>query len=168
MVVKYAKWLQNIPTFSIPRPSKIYPSRGFWSGNNPSGNPDLFLSPATIFYPLCFHLVVKNGLACILCMLVCNSLEQIVISTYTADFIISLKIVSVPFSDNYLKLGEPWSRKRGKGCRLISHKTSIEFSVPALLDRVARFFLVHDTKTGKNVPCEHNMYRMVTKYPKYP
>jgi hypothetical protein len=33
--------------------------------------------------------------------------------------------------------------------------------------RVARFFLVHDTKAGKNVPNEHKMYRMVTKYPKY-
>jgi hypothetical protein len=35
-------------------------------------------------------------------------------------------------------------------------------------DGVARFFLVHDTKTGKNVPKEHIMYRMVIKYPKYP
>jgi hypothetical protein len=34
--------------------------------------------------------------------------------------------------------------------------------------RVARFFLEHDTKTGKNVPNEHKMYRMVIKYPKYP
>jgi hypothetical protein len=32
--------------------------------------------------------------------------------------------------------------------------------------RVARFFLVHDTKTGKNVPNEHKMYQMVIKYPK--
>jgi hypothetical protein len=31
---------------------------------------------------------------------------------------------------------------------------------------VARFFLVHDTKTGKNVPKEHKMYQMVIKYPK--
>jgi hypothetical protein len=31
----------------------------------------------------------------------------------------------------------------------------------------ARFFLVHDTKTGKSVPNEHKMYRMVIKYPKY-
>jgi hypothetical protein len=28
-------------------------------------------------------------------------------------------------------------------------------------------FLVHDT-TGKNVPNEHKMYRMVIKYPKFP
>jgi hypothetical protein len=27
--------------------------------------------------------------------------------------------------------------------------------------RVARFFLVHDTKTGKNVPHEHKMYQDV-------
>jgi hypothetical protein len=26
--------------------------------------------------------------------------------------------------------------------------------------------LVHDTKTGKNVPNEHEMYQMVIKYPK--
>jgi hypothetical protein len=31
--------------------------------------------------------------------------------------------------------------------------------------RVARFFLVHDTKTGKN---EHKMYLMVMKYSKWP
>jgi hypothetical protein len=29
---------------------------------------------------------------------------------------------------------------------------------------VARFFLVHDTKTGKNAPNEHKMYQMVIKY----
>jgi hypothetical protein len=28
------------------------------------------------------------------------------------------------------------------------------------------FSLVHDTKTGKNVPNEHKMYQMVIKYPK--
>jgi hypothetical protein len=32
--------------------------------------------------------------------------------------------------------------------------------------RVARFFLSHETKTGKNVPNEHKMYQMVIKYPK--
>jgi hypothetical protein len=31
--------------------------------------------------------------------------------------------------------------------------------------RVARFVLVHDTKTGKNVPNEHKMYQIVIKYP---
>jgi hypothetical protein len=35
------------------------------------------------------------------------------------------------------------------------------------LTKVARFFLVHDTKFGINVPNEHKMYRMVIKYPKY-
>jgi hypothetical protein len=34
-------------------------------------------------------------------------------------------------------------------------------------DRVARFFLVHDTETGKNVPSEQKMYRMFTKYPEW-
>jgi hypothetical protein len=41
--------------------------------------------------------------------------------------------------------------------------------------RVARFFLVHDTKTGKNVPNEHKMYQMLiqffqmaVKYSKWP
>jgi hypothetical protein len=28
--------------------------------------------------------------------------------------------------------------------------------------RVARFYLVHGTKTGKNVPNQHKMYQMVT------
>jgi hypothetical protein len=31
--------------------------------------------------------------------------------------------------------------------------------------RVARFFLAHDTKTGKNVPIEHTMCQMVKKIP---
>jgi hypothetical protein len=31
--------------------------------------------------------------------------------------------------------------------------------------RVARFFLVHDTKTEKNVPNEHKMCRIVIQYP---
>jgi hypothetical protein len=33
----------------------------------------------------------------------------------------------------------------------------------AVENRVARFFLVRDTKTGKNVPNEHRMYQMVIK-----
>jgi hypothetical protein len=36
------------------------------------------------------------------------------------------------------------------------------------VSRVARFFLVHDTKPGKNVPNEDKMYQMVIKYPKTP
>jgi hypothetical protein len=34
--------------------------------------------------------------------------------------------------------------------------------------RVARFFLVHDTKTGKNVENKYKMYQMAIKYPKSP
>jgi hypothetical protein len=34
--------------------------------------------------------------------------------------------------------------------------------------RVARFLLVRDTKTGKNVPNQHKMYQMVKKFPKLP
>jgi hypothetical protein len=40
MAVNYTKWPKNIPTFSIPRPSKLYPNWDFWSKNKPSGNPD--------------------------------------------------------------------------------------------------------------------------------
>jgi hypothetical protein len=36
------------------------------------------------------------------------------------------------------------------------------------IKRVARFFLVHDTKTGKNVQNGYTMYQMVINYPKYP
>jgi hypothetical protein len=38
MALKYSKWPQNIATFSILRPSKIYPNWDFWSENIPSGN----------------------------------------------------------------------------------------------------------------------------------
>jgi hypothetical protein len=36
---------------------------------------------------------------------------------------------------------------------------------PHLCGRVARFFLVHDTKTVKNVSGEHKIYQRVIKYP---
>jgi hypothetical protein len=35
----YSKWSKNTPTFSIPRPSKIYPNLDFWFEDIPSGNP---------------------------------------------------------------------------------------------------------------------------------
>jgi exonuclease V gamma subunit len=41
-------------------------------------------------------------------------------------------------------------------------------SYVSLSQRVARFFLGHFTKTGRNVQHEHNMYQMVIKYPKWP
>jgi hypothetical protein len=34
--------------------------------------------------------------------------------------------------------------------------------------RVARFFFVRDTQTGKNVPSQHKMYQMVLKFRKCP
>jgi hypothetical protein len=37
--------------------------------------------------------------------------------------------------------------------------------VGPIWSRVARFFLAHDTQTGKNVPNEYKMYQMVIKYP---
>jgi hypothetical protein len=39
MVVKYSEWPQNLPTFSAPRPSKMYQNRNFRFGKIPSGNP---------------------------------------------------------------------------------------------------------------------------------
>jgi ribosomal protein S27E len=32
--------------------------------------------------------------------------------------------------------------------------------------RVARFFLVHETKTGRNIPNEHKLYQIIIIYPK--
>jgi hypothetical protein len=40
MAVMYSKWPLNLPTFSIPRPSQIYPNWDFVK-NIPSGNPTL-------------------------------------------------------------------------------------------------------------------------------
>jgi hypothetical protein len=40
MALIYSKWPQNMQTFFVPRPSKIYPNLNFWSENIPSGNPD--------------------------------------------------------------------------------------------------------------------------------
>jgi hypothetical protein len=37
----YSKWASNIPTFSILRPSKIYPNWDFWFENISFGNPAL-------------------------------------------------------------------------------------------------------------------------------
>jgi hypothetical protein len=39
MAIKYSKWSSNIPTFTIQRPSKIYPNCDFRFENKPSGNP---------------------------------------------------------------------------------------------------------------------------------
>jgi hypothetical protein len=39
MFVKYYKWPKNTRTFSIPKPSKIYPNKDFWFGNIPPSNP---------------------------------------------------------------------------------------------------------------------------------
>jgi hypothetical protein len=36
---KYSKWTENIQTFSVPRPSKIYQKWDFRFANIPSGNP---------------------------------------------------------------------------------------------------------------------------------
>jgi hypothetical protein len=41
IAVIYSKGRENIQTFSIPRPSKIYPNLDFWLENIPSGNPTL-------------------------------------------------------------------------------------------------------------------------------
>jgi hypothetical protein len=40
----------------------------------------------------------------------------------------------------------------------------LSFNFGAVHDRVARFFLVHDTKTGKMYQ-KHKMYKIVIKYP---
>jgi hypothetical protein len=39
LAVMYFKRIYNIPTFSIPRPIKIYPNWDFWFENARSGNP---------------------------------------------------------------------------------------------------------------------------------
>jgi hypothetical protein len=39
MIVKLTKWSLNLPTFSIARPSKIYPNFDFSFDKKPSGNP---------------------------------------------------------------------------------------------------------------------------------
>jgi hypothetical protein len=46
-------------TFSIPRPSKIYPNWGFWYENKPSGNPalDVVLSG----HLMDLKIILKNG-----------------------------------------------------------------------------------------------------------
>jgi hypothetical protein len=41
MAIKYSKWSENISTFTIQRPSKIYPHWDFWCANKPYGNPAL-------------------------------------------------------------------------------------------------------------------------------
>jgi hypothetical protein len=41
MAIKYSKWPYKIPTFSILRPTKIYPNRDFRNENIPCGNSDI-------------------------------------------------------------------------------------------------------------------------------
>jgi hypothetical protein len=64
MAVKYFKGPLTVPTFSIRRPSKIYPNLDFWFEDIPSGSPAgkwhkndfLFLS----FRPLAFNICSVN------------------------------------------------------------------------------------------------------------
>jgi hypothetical protein len=55
MATKYTKWPQNIPTssstFSIARPSEIYPNRDLWFENMPAGNPGLYSNPLYFLHP---------------------------------------------------------------------------------------------------------------------
>jgi hypothetical protein len=44
----------------------------------------------------------------------------------------------------------------------------IIFAMISVATRVARFFLVHDTKTGKNVTNGHKISPMTVKYSKWP
>jgi hypothetical protein len=54
MGVKYTKRRWNIPTFSILRPSKIYPNWDFWFENVPSCNPTAQVpSSAAQLYVVC-------------------------------------------------------------------------------------------------------------------
>jgi hypothetical protein len=57
------------------------------------------------------------------------------------------------------------AKQRGKARH---SNLSLRVNTPIVRNRVARFFLLHDTKTGKNVPNEPKMYQMVIKYPKSP
>jgi hypothetical protein len=50
----------------------------------------------------------------------------------------------------------------------LAPRRNLNAATVGLFIRVARFFLLHDTKTGKNVPNEHKMYQIVIKYPKWP
>jgi hypothetical protein len=61
-----------------------------------------------------------------------------------------------------------WTRVRPQNGRQQTQEFSGEKKMFASLNRIARLFLVHDTKTGKNVPNENKMYRIVIKYSKWP
>jgi hypothetical protein len=50
MAVNYYKWSENIPTFSIASPSKIYPNWDFWFENKPPGNPGRHDVRSTLYY----------------------------------------------------------------------------------------------------------------------
>jgi hypothetical protein len=83
MTEKYSKWLWNIPTFSIPRPSEFYPIWDFWFENKPSGNPETlnggwanYLNSSTCF---CSHSVAS-------CFLFRAFLGKILFSAGTINF----------------------------------------------------------------------------------
>jgi hypothetical protein len=62
LIKKYSKWSQNITTFSVRRPYKIYPNRNFWFENKPSGNPAQLTNCKQIgfVYGTQFHTRVRN------------------------------------------------------------------------------------------------------------
>jgi hypothetical protein len=59
--------------------------------------------------------------------------------------------------------------KKAEKNRVPTFNLSADNLMPLIIQiesRVARFSMVHDTQTGKNVPNEHKMYQMVITCPK--
>jgi hypothetical protein len=66
---------------------------------------------------------------------------------------------------------------KSNACQACLFQRKKNFKVPSpvqntreipYLARVARFFLVQNTKTGKNIPNCHKMYQMAIKYFQWP
>jgi hypothetical protein len=68
-----------------------------------------------------------------------------------------------------LKIGSSWTATQRRSGKLVSRRKNFNALEPwwfwaMLPNRVARFFLVLLTKTGKNITNNHKIYQMATKY----
>jgi hypothetical protein len=108
-----------------------------------------YIVPRIIWQPHSFHLIENNGWKILTSSILTNGCREFFLLSVKT----SMKLGKVFF--HFIKFPFLWRNPASSPCQ------------PHPSNRVARFFLAHDTKTVKNVPNEHKMYPVVIKYPKW-
>jgi hypothetical protein len=151
----------KIPTFSILRPSKIYPNWDFGFENKPSGNPAMHWPRQNCYFPPLnfFVFTVKVFL------------RRVFFSCLQAEFRLDSKSATLKTRQHFYLLETFFSilckhflgnatKNKNKG---MDGRARVQCPMELKNDptpRIARFFLVRDTKTGK-------MYQINTQCTKW-